>query len=217
MIAGGGLSGGISSTIAGGDFWQGMRQGLITSGLNHAMHMVEHEIDKARVDKRLRAKGYNEPNDAAEDLYRDHSKINDFAANVIPEYYEAAQKPDFIVDNTIHDENGNQSVGQVRSKWIQKGDDFNYSLTDGKVRLRSTVFNSYRSLTLTMIHELSHVIDVVSGLRGIWHGRYDEKASLHMSEVKAYQLQMSWGDNYIEFNPIYLNHLNKVNSNNWQF
>ncbi|MGQ8867403.1 RHS repeat-associated core domain-containing protein [Myroides sp. TSA_177.3] len=39
MIAGGGLSGGISSTIAGGDFWQGMRQGLITSGLNHAMHM----------------------------------------------------------------------------------------------------------------------------------------------------------------------------------
>lgn len=31
MIAGGGLSGGISSTIAGGDFWQGMRKGLITS------------------------------------------------------------------------------------------------------------------------------------------------------------------------------------------
>ncbi|WHT40129.1 hypothetical protein QNH98_05760 [Myroides sp. mNGS23_01] len=39
MIAAGGLSGGISSTIAGGDFWQGMRQGLITSGLNHVMHM----------------------------------------------------------------------------------------------------------------------------------------------------------------------------------
>ncbi|MGG5506203.1 MULTISPECIES: hypothetical protein [unclassified Myroides] len=39
MIAGGGLSGGISSTIAGGDFWHGMRQGLIVSGLNHAMHM----------------------------------------------------------------------------------------------------------------------------------------------------------------------------------
>lgn len=39
MIAGGGLFGGISSTIAGGDFWQDMRQGLITSGLNHVMHM----------------------------------------------------------------------------------------------------------------------------------------------------------------------------------
>ena len=47
MIAGGGLSGGISSTIAGGDFWQGMRQGLITSGLNHVMHMgLDNGYDK---------------------------------------------------------------------------------------------------------------------------------------------------------------------------
>ncbi|WP_353100629.1 hypothetical protein [Myroides odoratus] len=47
MIAGGGLSGGISSTIAGGDFWQGMRQGLITSGLNHLMHMgLDNGYDK---------------------------------------------------------------------------------------------------------------------------------------------------------------------------
>lgn len=43
MIAGGGLSGGISSTIAGGDFWKGMRQGLIISGLNHSLHMVVQE------------------------------------------------------------------------------------------------------------------------------------------------------------------------------
>ncbi|MFA9289803.1 MAG: hypothetical protein ACEQSF_01065 [Solirubrobacteraceae bacterium] len=38
VIASGGLSGGISSTIAGGNFWDGARQGLITAGLNHAMH-----------------------------------------------------------------------------------------------------------------------------------------------------------------------------------
>ena len=37
MIVGGGLSGGISSSIAGGNFWKGMQQGLITSGLNHAV------------------------------------------------------------------------------------------------------------------------------------------------------------------------------------
>ncbi|MCX8532158.1 RHS repeat-associated core domain-containing protein [Chryseobacterium luquanense] len=39
MITAGGLSGGISSTIAGGNFWQGFRQGIITSGLNHVGHM----------------------------------------------------------------------------------------------------------------------------------------------------------------------------------
>ncbi|MBB1139285.1 hypothetical protein [Myroides sp. WP-1] len=56
MIAGGGLSGGISSTIAGGDFWQGMRQGLIVSGLNHAMHMgldgLEQDKPKGKNNER---------------------------------------------------------------------------------------------------------------------------------------------------------------------
>jgi hypothetical protein len=40
MIASGGLSGGISSYIAGGNFWAGTRQGLITSGINHAAHWI---------------------------------------------------------------------------------------------------------------------------------------------------------------------------------
>lgn len=39
-IVAGGLSGGISSTIAGGNFWSGARQGLITSGLNHGLHSL---------------------------------------------------------------------------------------------------------------------------------------------------------------------------------
>ena len=38
MIASGGVSGGISSMIAGGNFMDGFRQGLITSGLNHVAH-----------------------------------------------------------------------------------------------------------------------------------------------------------------------------------
>ena len=44
MIATGGLSGGISSTIAGGNFWDGFRQGIITSGLNHAAHLGRNFI-----------------------------------------------------------------------------------------------------------------------------------------------------------------------------
>ena len=39
-IAAGGLSGGVSSSMAGGDFWDGLCNGLITAGLNHAMHLV---------------------------------------------------------------------------------------------------------------------------------------------------------------------------------
>ncbi|MEN2436561.1 RHS repeat-associated core domain-containing protein [Weeksellaceae bacterium A-14] len=40
MIASGGLSGGISATIAGGKFIDGFKQGLITSGLNHVAHLT---------------------------------------------------------------------------------------------------------------------------------------------------------------------------------
>ena len=46
IIASGGLSGGLSSSIAGGNFWDGVRQGLITSGLNHAMHSVAVNYSK---------------------------------------------------------------------------------------------------------------------------------------------------------------------------
>ncbi len=46
MIASGGLSGGISSSIAGGNFWSGVRQGLITSGLNHAAHETVNKISE---------------------------------------------------------------------------------------------------------------------------------------------------------------------------
>ncbi len=43
-ILAGGLSGGISAELAGGNFWAGARQGLITAGLNHVAHMAASEI-----------------------------------------------------------------------------------------------------------------------------------------------------------------------------
>lgn len=45
MIASGGVSGGISSMIAGGNFMDGFRQGLITSGLNHVAHSTFNKLD----------------------------------------------------------------------------------------------------------------------------------------------------------------------------
>ena len=51
-IAAGALSGGVTSTMAGGDFWDGVCNGLICAGLNHAMHLAcaagENAVKKAR-------------------------------------------------------------------------------------------------------------------------------------------------------------------------
>ena len=46
-VASGGITGGISSTIAGGYFWRGMRHGLITTGLNHIQHKFVNSFNKA--------------------------------------------------------------------------------------------------------------------------------------------------------------------------
>ncbi len=40
MVAAGTLSGGVTATMAGGNFWEGVCNGLICAGLNHAMHLV---------------------------------------------------------------------------------------------------------------------------------------------------------------------------------
>ncbi|WP_223598281.1 RHS repeat-associated core domain-containing protein [Chryseobacterium sp. GVT01B] len=45
MLASGGLSGGLSSSIAGGNFWDGLKQGLLTSGLNHLAHEGAEAVD----------------------------------------------------------------------------------------------------------------------------------------------------------------------------
>ncbi len=44
MIAAGGLSGGVSASMAGGDFWDGVCNGLICAGLNHALHWVAEGV-----------------------------------------------------------------------------------------------------------------------------------------------------------------------------
>ena len=40
VVAAGCLSGGVTATMAGGNFWEGVCSGLICAGLNHAMHLV---------------------------------------------------------------------------------------------------------------------------------------------------------------------------------
>ena len=40
IVAAGGLSGGLTASMAGGSFWDGVCNGLICSGLNHALHLT---------------------------------------------------------------------------------------------------------------------------------------------------------------------------------
>lgn len=70
MIASGSLSGGISSSIAGGNFWDGARQGIITSGLNHLAHS---SISKSK--SRLQKIKEKKANNLADKYERNDRKI----------------------------------------------------------------------------------------------------------------------------------------------
>jgi RHS repeat-associated protein len=56
MIAAGGLAGGVSSSIAGGEFIDGFCNGLICAGLNHALHYVaDVQVSKYQANKYVEA------------------------------------------------------------------------------------------------------------------------------------------------------------------
>ena len=56
MVAAGSLSGGVTATMAGGYFWDGVCNGLICSGLNHSMHWVaDVQVSKHLANKYVEA------------------------------------------------------------------------------------------------------------------------------------------------------------------
>ncbi|QTD36394.1 hypothetical protein JL193_09500 [Polaribacter batillariae] len=50
-ITAGSLSGGVGSVISGGKFWDGFRNGAISSSLNHVVHIIQKKIEKVNLQK----------------------------------------------------------------------------------------------------------------------------------------------------------------------
>ncbi len=177
MIAGGGLSGGISSTIAGGDFWQGMRQGLIVSGLNHLMHVVL-EVDK--VEKALKEAGL--------DPFTDFEKLpsdewtKEFAEKVFPNLSIEVGNPNYSIQDQLIDDKGRPVNGKLHYSYKEMNG--KYTITSKNViSLSKNVFLSYYSLASTMGHELVHMTHYFSGMYQIWANKYGQ-ISMGLMEQK---------------------------------
>ena len=63
-VTAGAVSGGIGAEIAGGNFWDGARNGAISAGLNHAYHAVDQAILQNQLDKVLN----NYPTDGNDEI-----------------------------------------------------------------------------------------------------------------------------------------------------
>ena len=196
MIAFGTISGGAGAALTGGNFWQGAVTGLVVSGLNHHFHKLSQRAD---LTERLKEAGYNDPQASA-----DYAGLNldEFAQKVFPDLMVNAKNPHFTKVETI-DKKGSLGLTPVGSNDVTGVHTFR-----GPVLIAKAAFSSYMQLASTMGHELSHVLDCISGNMTAWFKKGGENYRSAMTELKAYQ----WvGINGGNFNaPMYLYYLNKV-------
>ncbi|MCC3214758.1 hypothetical protein LIV57_05710 [Chryseobacterium sp. X308] len=200
MLAMGGLSGGISSTIAGGNFWEGFRQGIITSGLNHLAHISVLTFGKDPLQKILEKHNIDPTKKATQETLN-QLKI------IFKEYWDnSAQWAEFATEETVAQWEGKEYKGFLS---LKKGMIYStaghkdYGITNpinGKVLL-STDINNY-ALGGSFIHEMIHSIDVMSGVQSFWN---NFSIGHDYIESRAYMEEAKWNGGYI--NDIGHNHI----------
>ena len=208
MIAGGGLSGGLSSTIAGGNFWQGFRQGIITSGLNHVSHFVQEKFDRSNYDK-LYAQVKKVMGNASEhfsgnpdDMWKLMKQVP-ILRKLLNQLHGAKVWATILKDHPLSNgHNGmtqENSDGSISIKIFQKKSDTNIHVA------------------LTLGHELRHAIGIFKGFETVWRGMIKSSAgnivrnnyAVHQSEVGAYM----WSASYADSQSTYDWNVNQSNSN----
>lgn len=173
MIAFGTVSGGAGAELTGGNFWQGAATGLVVSGLNHYVHMIEERQD---LIGRLKAAGYNNPNAYAN---LSDSELAGFAQKVLPELSAEAHNPLFESRENLTDGKGNSADG------LTVGGEFNPSTLKGsisKILISKNAFSSYLKLASTIGHELNHAADYVNGNMARWYNKGGHGYRSAMSE-----------------------------------
>ena len=105
-IASGGLSGGLGSVIAGGDFWRGAEQGVIATAYNHAVHGLYNKINQDEAnpwdtnkDGKLQKKEADNwwMHGKGKEIYVDNSKI-DWSGLELPDDVDIGER--FNIETT---------------------------------------------------------------------------------------------------------------------
>jgi hypothetical protein len=183
MIASGGLSGGLSSAIAGGDFWKGVREGLITSGLNHVAHMTIGEyFQKAKFNKIQRElKNAFGDIDKAADVNSKEDLIN-FIKRVptLKKFYDkfvGKWKGKFNVEmqKSYHGRNYSEGLTDVQDNSIQ-------------VNIYRSALSSISYLGGVVLHEFGHVNSAYHGFIQANRKKYgDSETTIALDEIYAHK------------------------------
>gem|GEM_PF-3338793 len=212
MIVGGGLSGGISSSIAGGDFGQGMLQGLITSGLNHVAHMVVDEIkERSLVNDALKREGLS-PDDASGVTTGAEAKT--FMERLFPLLSKLGHNPSYDLVDFDDPNKGGESPRRIMSR-IVKGKlvDLKAFGEQKNILLSKSVTAKNFSLAKIGVHELIHRVHLVTGIFRNWAIKYNNDEAAHvLSEIDAYEISGELPKN----NKTYQGYLEQAKLNGWE-
>lgn len=202
MLTSGGLTGGLSSTIAGGKFIDGLKQGLITSGLDHLAHTFSEEFEStARSRQEIRDVGLDPDANAPLDCSSVEKLLE---TRTLSDLDSKAGSPSIIFDNSLPAGHGGTTTSYITEKRV------------GKITLNGNIKRTFYGLYSTIGHELVHAIDTVSGFRLNIYNQFIQKGyseneasrySGYRSEMNAYGWQIQHTPS--AWNNGWLNHYTK--------
>src|SRR5690554_5510789 len=192
MIASGGLSGGISSSIAGGNFWDGARQGIITSGLNHLAHSGVNAYQKHRFDREIdRAFGANADKPAT----RSTETISEAIEN-IPTLKRFHTKFLKKFPNLSVEYNENHKGAMLGAALF----DEKVTYFTEKVEIYMFAFDSHRILSHVILHEFGHVNSTYIGAIFCNARNFTPNTALAMDEIYAHKFANHHGGSPLNTN-----------------
>ncbi len=183
MIFAGGVGGGVASVVGGGKFWDGFRNGLISAGLNHAMHYVYNTVQRTiTIKQMLIDAGYKVRGIPTFTVKYIKDMIHKIP--LLQEWYEKAGSPKIFKYSSSND---------TAAAYYDRGDksiSVNFFWSDNNYRLLSNLF-----------HEMFHGYQWESGFTDMVIKKYGDlryngttlKAG-YLLEIGAYGFQMSLGD-----------------------
>ncbi len=174
MITAGGLSGGVGSRLAGGNFWEGVRNGLISSTLNHVAHSIQQKISINSMFKKA---------------IIDPKSIPEFTDEYLMKLVE---KIPYLKEVFL-------KGGSPEIKWTDDDSSVGEYFTASKTVYISKFWNqtNYQAVS-TMFHEFFHAYQHVSGIYNYaienWGPLSTYSKSRSYLEMGAYQFQLQLGD-----------------------
>ncbi|MVX35324.1 hypothetical protein [Myroides sp. LoEW2-1] len=198
VISSGGLSGGISSSIAGGNFWKGMQQGLITAGLNH---MAKHGAYKSESKTSLleykeeMLKAISDRSVVLEKRIASLTSQDKSTEDEIAQLGVLASARVRIESVLGLIAKGQYKVNVGTSTRIEKGRDIHGDLVWGKSKFDLTI--NYDGNINSLIHETIHVHQVMFSPKFFYQYKLNNSvlSNNYSTEKDAFRVSYSLGDN----------------------